>query len=602
MRAAMVQEEPVPFAQTATFVGVIQQGQVQTVNIPIDQATPTFISLMYPSGNLDLALISPSGQRFDAATVIGNPNVSRDEQEILGGYMEAYSFVSPEIGVWTAEVSAPSVVDPSGSATYAVSGWIENPAITFHGGLAKANVHLGESLQLMGTLKNNGAPLTNAAVKAMVAMPDNNTVVDVMLHDDGTNGDTTANDGIYTGTFTTTTQAGNYRINFVASRDTVLGMPAFSREDFTLATVSSSASTIAGPFQNHGLDTDGDGFFNQLVIEVGLNITATAKYRVLGVLKDSQGNTLEASAEAMLNTGTQTVTLQFDGITLFNNRVNGPYTLTTVRLAEEGALEILPVDERNDVYQTAAYSYRDFQHSAISLTGNGSAEGIDTNGNGLFDVLSVGVEVDITNSGFYDWSARLADQNGTEIGFFAGYDFFTSGTNTLWFNFDGNQIGQHGVDGPYFVRGLLVSGAGDSLVVSDVFTTDAFLASQFEGFVPPCASDSSSQISLTRSGFRFNRLTGRFVQMVTLKNTSTGSIQGPVSLVLDSLSVNARLFNQTGVTTCAVPLGSPYIDVNVGSDNVLSANESATVILEFTNSGTQGITYNTRALTGSGQR
>jgi pimeloyl-ACP methyl ester carboxylesterase len=602
MRAAVATAGPDSIGRTASFVGMIQQGQVQTIHIPIDQATPTFISLMYPSGNLDLALISPSGQRFDAVTVVGNPNVSHDEQEILGGFMEAYNFAAPEVGIWTVEVSAPSVIDPSGSVTYAVNGWIENPAITFQGALAKANVHLGESLQLLGTLKNNGAPLTNATVRAKVAMPDN-TLVDVALHDDGTNGDTTANDGVYTGTFTATTQPGNYRINFIAGRDAMPGIPAFSREDFTLATVSSSASTVAGPFKDHGVDTDGDGFFNQLVIEVGLNITAKAKYRVLGVLKDSQGNTLEASAEAMLDTGTQTVALQYDGVMLFNNRVDGPYTLATVRLAEEGELEILPVDERNNVYQTATYSYSDFQHSAISLTGNGFAEGVDTNGNNLFDLLNVGVEVDITHSGFYNWSARLTDQNDTEIGFFAGSGSLKAGLNMLGFTFDGEQIGHNGVDGPYLVRGLLVSGAGDSLVISQVFTTGLFLANQFEGFVNRCASDSSAQVSVTRGGFRFNRLTGHFMQMVTLKNTGASPIQGPVSLVLDNLSSNAKLSNQMGVTTCAAPLGSSYIDVNVGSDNVLSANESATVALEFTNSSsTQGISYNTRVLTGSGNR
>ena len=70
-------------------------------------------------------------------------------------------------------------------------------------------------------------------------------------------------------------------------------------------------------------------------------------------------------------------------------------------LAEEGDLDILPVDSRVDVHQTAGYSFRQFQHAGISLTGNGSTTGIDNDGNGLFNLLGVGVEVEVINPGFY---------------------------------------------------------------------------------------------------------------------------------------------------------------------------------------------------------
>jgi uncharacterized repeat protein (TIGR01451 family) len=61
----------------------------------------------------------------------------------------------------------------------------------------------------------------------------------------------------------------------------------------------------------------------------------------------------------------------------------------------------------------------------------------------------------------------------------------------MTFTFDGEPIGQNGVDGPYFVRGLILFGAGDSLVVSDAFTTSALRASQFEGFTGSADADLS---------------------------------------------------------------------------------------------------------------
>jgi hypothetical protein len=266
--------------------------------------------------------------------------------------------------------------------------------------------------------------------------------------------------------------------------------------------VSASTSTVTGPFQDFGVDTDGDGLFNNLTIQVGLNITAARSYRVFGVLSDSQGNTLDAGASATLNVGSNTVPLKFDGKTIFQRRVDGPYRLT-VRLAEESGPDILPVDERINVHQTAAYSFRSFQHSPISLTGAGSSTGVDTNGNGLFELLNVSVDADILSAGFYQWSARLTDVNGRELGFDSNFAFFSAGTNSLTFTFDGSAIGRNGVNGPYFLRGLLVFGAGDSLVASNAFTTSPFLASQFEGFAldttPPTLQVSVSPSVLVRN-------------------------------------------------------------------------------------------------------
>lgn len=469
--------DPVPSAaRTATTVGTIQQGQVLVQTIPIDQATPAYFSLMYASGNLDLALISPSGVRYNATSISTNPDVGHDEQEVLGGVVEVFNFAAPEVGVWTAEISAPSVVDRSRSAGFALTGWLEDPAITLHGAVEQPNLHAGDPLRLLATLRSGAFPLTGATVSARVALPEN-TAIDLALHDDGTAGDAVSGDGIYTAELAATPQAGNYRIVFQASS----GSPAFSREDFTVATVSASRSTIAGPFTDTGIDTDGDGLFNQLHIQVPLDITAPSNYRLVGVLTDAIGNTLTATADAALGAGSTTLALNFDGQALFRNGVDGPYRIS-LRLVEDSELAILPVDDRPDAHRTAAYSFRAFQHAPLSLNGTGSAQGVDLDGNGRFDRLNVAVGIEVLRSGFYQWSGRLTDRNGRDLGFNSRTGFFNAGANSLTFTFDGRSTGANGVDGPYFVRGLLVFGAGASLVVSNAFATQAFSASQFEGF------------------------------------------------------------------------------------------------------------------------
>jgi CSLREA domain-containing protein len=113
----------------------------------------------------------------------------------------------------------------------------------------------------------------------------------------------------------------------------------------------------------------------------------------------------------------------------------------------------------------------------------------------------------------------------------------------------------------------------------------------------PCATDISSSISVTRSGDVYNFGTQRFYQTVTLTNNSSSTISGPVSLVLEGLSSNASLFNASGNTTCAAPLGSPYINVTTGS---VASGASVSVVLQFKDPTKTTITYSTGVLAGSG--
>lgn len=471
-----------PFQATASVVGLIQQGQTQDHPLPIDEQVQVFIPLLYPSGDLDLVLISPSGQLIDPAFADSDSDMSFGEGEVLGGRMAVYNLGLPEVGVWTVRVSAPSVVDPTGEVGYSVAAWLESPAITFRGELAASTVSSGTPLTLVGTVLEAGVPLTGAAVTATVALPDDSRQ-SVALLDDGLGQDITAGDGIYTGVFGATNQAGNYRIAFDARRTGSPGGPDFSRSAFVLATVSQSSSTLNGTFLDFGLDTDGDSLFNELIIEADLNITDSADYLVLAELEDSAGNMLQASATANLAPGIATVPLSFDGESIFQNGVDGPYSLRIIRVAEEAGLAILPVDELANAYQTAAYGFLEFQHAPLGLTGGGSSAGRDTNGNGQFDFLDVSIGVLVDNAGFYNWSARLIDADGTELGFASSSGFFSAGVNNFTLSFLGEPVGANAVDGPYFVTELLAFGAGSSLVAAQALTTDPFLASQFEGFV-----------------------------------------------------------------------------------------------------------------------
>lgn len=579
--SALPAQAEIPVVRTSSIAEDIAQGNVKSFSIPIDQSTFGFFSLLYPSGNLDLALISPSGKRFDATTIMGNPDATRDDQDILGGRMEVYYLSSTvmEVGSWMAEVSAPEVTESSGIVGFGLNAWLENPAITLEGGAVPTSLKLGEVLMLKGVLLNNGSPLINASVTAKIVSPDDSIAM-IPLTDNGTNPDATADDGVYSGSFNGTTIPGNYRINIMANRGAAAVPAQFSREVFTLATVSNSESTVSGPFNSYGEDTDGDGFFNSLVIEVGFNITTEAKYHILAILEDNQGNTLETSFESILSAGSINIPLRFDGEQIFTRKVDGPYQLKLVRLSEEDDTVTVIVDERSDMYQTAVYRFTEFQHTPIYLTGDGTAIGVDTNGNGLYDVLNVSLDVEVRNSGTYTWSSRLTNKENTEVGFAASSGYFNAGTNSIILSYDGKQIGSSGVNGPYYVRGLLMFGGGDSLLMSDAFITPAFLAKNFEGFValnePPSANAGNDQVAIkgilvTLSGSGYDPDNGPSPLTFLWEQTS-----GPSSITLTGANTATPSFvaNEIGTYTFTLTVGD---GLETASDSV-----QVVVIYDFT--------------------
>jgi pimeloyl-ACP methyl ester carboxylesterase len=476
-------ESSVTSASTMSKVGIIQQGQTQTQTIKVDQGSQVFFNLLYHSGNLDLALISPSGQRFDRVTVQGNPNVGVGDEAILGGRMETFRFTNLQAGIWSAEVTAPSVVEPAGKAGYALTGWMLNSPITLAGSFQSSNVSVGNPLRLLGTLRNSGAPVLNAVVTALVVLP-NSSKQQVTLRDDGLSGDAPANDGIYTATFASTTLPGTYRVVFQADRGASGGLPAFSREVLSSATVSNSGSAFTGMFTSSGVDTNSNALFDKLTVQATLNITQNGNYRLVGTLADTAGNLQDAKTLITLSAGTRVVNLDFDGSRLYANRVSGPYRLASVSLLEDNSSDPILLDTRTDAHQTTAFQFGAFEHGPIALTKNRSAIGIDTNGNGLFDLLRTTLQIDVKTAGNYTCSAQLVDRNGRMLEVVKATVSFNIGTNSLNIDFDGRKIGANGVDGPYSVTGLVVQGSSASLLESNLLNSPAYKFTQFENAGP----------------------------------------------------------------------------------------------------------------------
>ena len=113
------------------------------------------------------------------------------------------------------------------------------------------------------------------------------------------------------------------------------------------------------------------------------------------------------------------------------------------------------------------------------------------------------------------------------------------------------------------------------------------------------ATDVTGQVSVFRGGFYYNRFTKRYSQTVTIKNTSSAAITGPISLSLDNLTAGAAALNATGTTQYAPPAGSSYFTVQAGS---LASGATTSLFLQLINTSGSQINYTPRILDGPGAR
>jgi probable HAF family extracellular repeat protein len=130
---------------------------------------------------------------------------------------------------------------------------------------------------------------------------------------------------------------------------------------------------------------------------------------------------------------------------------------------------------------------------------------------------------------------------------------------------------------------------------------DVFSPALLSSNSSPLASDMTSNVQISRSGFRLNHGSpSQYAQTVTITNLTSAPIPAPVSLVLDGLTSNATLANGAGLTSCTYPSNSPFVYLQQGAP--LNPGQSALVILDFNNPTNQGISYLPRVLAGPGTR
>jgi len=228
----------------------------------------------------------------------------------------------------------------------------------------------------------------------------------------------------------------------------ILTMPTITLILFAIlapTSINSSASalssaTLTGTIYDYGNDTDGDGLFNFLFVEVEVDVDMYGLYRVeVESLRDEYYKTVYfwVSNETYLNSGLQNVSLSFNGIAIYGTELDVTHIRGVSLSYWEG--NSYYGDYMPEIALSAAYNYTLFD-SGATLTGVIHDEGVDTDSDGLYNSLQIGVEINVTDAATYEvWVNGLGDGVYVDV-YNYSQAYVSSGIQTLNVSLNGAKI------------------------------------------------------------------------------------------------------------------------------------------------------------------
>ena len=474
--------------------------QTATAVFAVDESVSIRVEIASNAPNIVTSLLGPGGQVVDESTVgsyggefaffSGGPPEGPSILMTLGpGYHYVYTLPSLGPGAYVVHFAVPTI--PTEDIGLITELTTDSPVAV---GLfaTESVISTGSSSVLVAGVYESGSAVAGASVLAAVRPP-SHAAFNIALLDDGQGVDTLAGDGLYSGHFSIT-EAGEWVTIATVTGTNSHGTP-FSRTSSTRVTALPGGARLTSVVFDHGVDDNGNGLIDRIVLDVGVAVTIPGDYRITGVLTTAGGQTMVARGHAELPVGAATIAADLSAKDVLAVGEDGPYTISEIQLDRDTPTGRDPNDDAGDGTQlTQPYLLTDFESKPLALTGINSGSAIDTDADGDYDLFEAHVGIYARVPGEYQYLARLVDPCGAEVESIRGQQVLPSGANpeALVLHFDGHRIGQDGTTGAYTVDTLAVSGPGGSFTRAGVASTHSLSAVQFDGFQtapPDCDGD-----------------------------------------------------------------------------------------------------------------
>lgn len=224
----------------------------------------------------------------------------------------------------------------------------------------------------------------------------------------------------------------------------------FITADYKASDFKLKDASFTDQYSVSGKDLNNDTKFDSLTFNIGIAINVADNYTIEGGLYDKNGDAIEIiTKNVFLGKSNHEVQLKFDGKKINSRKIDGPYYLRYLGITKETLL-----DFRNDADSTSGYKYTEFQSSKATFDGQLNYNGIDTDGDNLYNYLRTNIGIDTELAGQYKVSGALYDLQGNKITENEVLFNLVNGNNTVEFDFNGKTINAYGIDGPFLLKDL----------------------------------------------------------------------------------------------------------------------------------------------------
>jgi len=228
---------------------------------------------------------------------------------------------------------------------------------------------------------------------------------------------------------------------------------SLSRE-YSFAEFERPAAFLTGVIYDGGVDTDGDGTYDFLEVGVEVSVASSGMFGVsMHGLLDSTHNDIPVWNEnfTYLDVGVHVVDVSLYGPSIYVSGFD-PASVRSIDLYDEyynwlGYLFDVPLSR--------VYSYTEFDLPPASLTGTIYDGGVDTDSDGTYDYLEIGIEVEVTEAGNYLVDAsQLRDTSYNYVNVRDSESYYlAAGTHTVVLTLNGPTIHASGIN-PSFVASI----------------------------------------------------------------------------------------------------------------------------------------------------
>ncbi len=333
---------------TPLIEGDIQPSQILSYTIPIDTTQNSLFGLMWSKGTIDFSLTSPAGQLIDPSFAAANPTVVTYNGNPGDGESPGwarYMFAITEEGNWQLNISA-SNADPNGTHFAAFAALDTDRSLSIH--TDHDTYQIGDTATFSATLQASNHGISGSTVQVELTRSDG-VQETATLNDMG--------DGTYLGSYTIPNSPGNLSAIFTAT-GTDSGA-IFSRQAHKQISIEAQSVQVIGHFADHANNRPGESLHDSLLIDMQVNVVSSGNYNFLADLKNGTTLVAQSNNTLALGTGMQTVSLHFDGNTIRESGVSGPYEVVNLYVldmqADGAPTQIIP-----SAYTTAYYNSSDF--------------------------------------------------------------------------------------------------------------------------------------------------------------------------------------------------------------------------------------------------